>query len=165
MSQNLVLHLMLLKLKKILPLENYRLIEQEGQKLMLAFEHIHTSAWDCDDDDYIEINVTEGCIHKYNELRPRTTVSDTLLIRVICKYYTQHLPLKELQFLRCLEQGTLLIYDDWEIDFSTEEEKRQWSLQPEGPTRWLCYHEAFIQSERMSQLGKDQPSIQCPSEH
>ena len=164
MSQILVLHLMISKLKKILPLENYRFIQEEGQKLMLAFEHIYRCDWDWTDDEPIEIDKTKDCIQKYNQLRPQTTVSDTLLIRMICTYFTKHLPLEELQVLRCLEKGTLIIDDAWNIDFSAEEENRQRSV-PGQQNRWLCYHEAFRQSERMSQPGLDQLSIQYPSEH
>ncbi len=158
MSENVILHIMLLKLERILPLENWRFIEQEGQKLLKAFEHICYFEWS---GEYpIEFSATENCITRYNEWRPITTISDTCLIRVICKYVTDYLPLAPDQLLSCLEQKILIIYDDWDVGFSPEEEKRQ-RLEPDY-VGCLSYLEAFKQSERMSQPGKDQRSIQCP---
>lgn len=159
MNENVVVHLMLLKLQKILPPENWRFIEQEGQKLLKAFKHIYTLDWE----NGIEKLATGDCIVQYNQWRPITTLTDTILIKVICQFITDGIPMVEGHLFKCLERGTLVIHDDWRIDLSKDEEERQKSLPDYGG--WVSYGEAFKQSERMNQPDSDPQSNQCPSEH
>lgn len=158
MTENVVLHIMLRHLERILPLENWRFIQQEGQKLLLAFEGVYHDDWDLEHPR--KTPAIGDCIDCYHIWRPITIISDTYLILVIrIRFVSGYLPLDTSELFRCLEQGILMVRNSSEIDFSEQERERQMS---ETNSIYPNYISAATQSERMSQLEQDPRSIQCP---
>lgn len=72
-------HLLIQKLKRILPFENFRLIEDESCKLIKPF-CLTTIV------SYIYEDRRTDCLDLYNTVRPKTNLSDSVLIDMIVKY-------------------------------------------------------------------------------
>jgi len=75
----IILHLLIRKLRRILPLEHFRLIEDESCKLIKPFCLTAIVSYTYEDR-------TIDCLNLYNKVRPKTTLPDSVLIDMIVKY-------------------------------------------------------------------------------
>lgn len=102
MNDVIIFHLLIHKLRRILPLKEFDLLEQESKKL-LYFEGA----------GYFEYclftDMHKECLKLYNEFRPITKIPDSLLIDMIYRHNEFAYP-EKWRLVELLEDG------DWMID-------------------------------------------------
>jgi len=118
MNENVLLHILITKLRKILPLKEFKFIEDESKKLFI-FESIYRVSV------YDDFYMGNACLKNYNKYRPLTKINDSILINLICARYTEQQFHDYLPVLRNIENGIVYLTDDWRLDITLKESKRQ----------------------------------------
>ena len=83
---NIVLHIMIIRLKRILPLENFEFIKEESCKLIKPFEF---EGWIT---SWVYDYRSDACLKLYNEMRPISSLPDCTLIEIITRYKERMTP-------------------------------------------------------------------------
>jgi hypothetical protein len=94
----IILHLLIRKLRHLLPPENFRLIEDESYKLIKPFCLCAVVSYTYEDR-------STDCLDLYNTVRPKTTLPDSILIDMIVKYEDVDYPYGDFEeYVELMEQ-------------------------------------------------------------
>jgi len=94
----IILHLLIRKLRRLLPPDGVRAIEDESCKLIKPFSF-------CTIVSYIPVDRGDDCLELYNKVRPHTTLPDTILIDMIVKYQDTDYPYGDFEeYVELMEQ-------------------------------------------------------------
>lgn len=124
MSQNFALHLLIQKFKIILPLDSFRFIEEESNKIHNFFKN------KCFFEGEEEYFYATDAVKEYNKIRSKKIyVKDTDLMNIISLYFESYLPLTiehAIEFL--LTKQVWLDMYSYKLDLTYEECRRQEKL-------------------------------------
>lgn len=131
----ILFHMVIKILRGVLPMKEFNFLEEESKKL-LKFKHIYTFDYRTDE----EIPKQGECLSDYIYYRPIVKVTDTVLIDLICKKYSEDWLFDISLVCDKIQSGILYIGPCWEFDITEKERKRQ-EEDPEFNGYYTIYEE------------------------
>ena len=124
-NEILILNLIIIKLKRILPIENFKFIEEESLKIHKFLDNLYVL------DHYsYEISYAKEGLKLYNNLRPKCDISDNVLLDIIAIYFQDGLPGEIEHIIRGVEKDIVEICpENFRIELTEKEYQRQKKLE------------------------------------